>query len=93
MLIFLKQEIGYNKAVNSIPHGANYAYNNQWTLIISEPDSKVRNEKKWIFVCGCGHESEYSCKQFVDPYAAAIIAREFHVCDPNEGMSYSDLPR
>ena len=60
--------------------GANYAFNGQWTLTIAKRD-KEQNVISWEFLCGCGHESEFTARKFIDPYEAAVTAMEFHRCD------------
>ena len=56
--------------------GASQSFNAQWTLII-------RNDQEdgYLFMCGCGHESEYRGRQFIDPHTAAVTAMEFHRCE------------
>jgi hypothetical protein len=66
-------------------HGADYSFNRQWTVIeCTRKDQKSGEKLVWSLTCGCGHESDYSHGQFLDPYAAAITAREYHQCSPNE---------
>jgi WD40 repeat protein len=60
--------------------GANYAFNNQWTVVESVKD-RDGNITGWEFTCGCGHESSYTEKRFIDPHEAAVTAMEFHVCE------------
>lgn len=60
--------------------GANLSFNNQWTVIESTKD-REGIVVKWSFTCGCGHDSDYAEKQFLDPYAAAVTAMEFHSCE------------
>ena len=67
-------------------HGADYAFNRSCTMVTSVKNRKTQVKWKWILRClGCGHESEYTNKQFNDPYDAAVTALEYHRCvEPND---------
>jgi hypothetical protein len=59
--------------------GADYSFNNQWTIVQSQRDRRGR-VTAWELLCGCGHESAYKIKDFLDAYATAIISRDYHCC-------------
>ena len=66
--------------------GADFSFNRNWSAVVSI--TKVVRRKPVIigyqFSCGCGHETDYLNKKFVDSHAAAVTAVEYHRCvEPN----------
>jgi hypothetical protein len=74
----------------SAEHGASYSFNRQWTAITSVKNHLTGEKYKWVFRCGCGHESEYTSKRFPDPYEAARTALEYHVCEPAPDLTAAE---